>query len=123
MKFRSERDSLVEAFSTTSRAVGGRGTSSVVLSGLLLECSGNRLIATGTDLDLTIRVEQEVIGLEDGACVVPARLAADIVRSLEPGAVTVEALDVSNAVLFLVSDESRHVTGLEFKVDAGVTIR
>lgn len=33
-----------------------------------------------------------------------------------------EARDVSNAVLFLVSDESRHVTGLEFKVDAGVTI-
>jgi len=26
-------------------------------------------------------------------------------------------------VLFLVSDESRYVTGLEFKVDAGVTLR
>jgi SDR family mycofactocin-dependent oxidoreductase len=35
----------------------------------------------------------------------------------------IEARDVSNAVLFLVSDESRYVTGLEFKVDAGVTIR
>src|ERR1700722_6243965 len=35
----------------------------------------------------------------------------------------VDARDVSNAVLFLVSDESRHVTGLEFKVDAGLTIR
>ncbi|MGD9513219.1 mycofactocin-coupled SDR family oxidoreductase [Mycolicibacterium vanbaalenii] len=34
-----------------------------------------------------------------------------------------EAVDVSNAVLFLVSDESRYVTGLEFKVDAGVTLR
>lgn len=37
--------------------------------------------------------------------------------------VMADAVDVSNAVLFLVSDESRHVTGLEFKVDAGVTIR
>jgi SDR family mycofactocin-dependent oxidoreductase len=35
----------------------------------------------------------------------------------------IEAGDVSNAVLFLVSDEARYVTGLEFKVDAGVTIR
>lgn len=35
----------------------------------------------------------------------------------------IEASDVSNAVLFLVSDESRYVTGLEFKVDAGVSIR
>jgi SDR family mycofactocin-dependent oxidoreductase len=38
-------------------------------------------------------------------------------------AVMAEADDISNAVLFLVSDESRFVTGLEFKVDAGVTIR
>jgi len=34
----------------------------------------------------------------------------------------VEPADVSNAVLFLMSDESRYVTGLQFKVDAGVTI-
>jgi SDR family mycofactocin-dependent oxidoreductase len=38
-------------------------------------------------------------------------------------AVMAEAVDISNAVLFLVSDESRFVTGLEFKVDAGVTLR
>ena len=34
-----------------------------------------------------------------------------------------EAVDVSNAVLFLISDEARYVTGLQMKVDAGVTIR
>ncbi|MCA2244342.1 mycofactocin-coupled SDR family oxidoreductase [Mycobacterium sp. WUMAC-067] len=34
----------------------------------------------------------------------------------------VEPADVSSAVLFLLSDESRYVTGLQFKVDAGVTI-
>jgi SDR family mycofactocin-dependent oxidoreductase len=38
-------------------------------------------------------------------------------------AVMAEAVDISNAVLFLVSDESRMVTGMEFKVDAGVTLR
>ena len=37
--------------------------------------------------------------------------------------VMAEPIDISNAVLFLVSDESRFVTGLEFKVDAGVTLR
>jgi len=35
----------------------------------------------------------------------------------------IEARDVSNAVLFLISDEARYVTGMQFKVDAGVTIR
>ena len=37
--------------------------------------------------------------------------------------VMAEPVDISNAVLYLVSDESRYVTGLELKVDAGVTIR
>ncbi|SDU44245.1 mycofactocin-coupled SDR family oxidoreductase [Jiangella alkaliphila] len=35
----------------------------------------------------------------------------------------VEPVDISNAVLFLASDESRYVTGLELKVDAGYTIK
>ena len=35
----------------------------------------------------------------------------------------VEPRDISNAVLFLASDAARYVTGLEFTVDAGNTIR
>jgi SDR family mycofactocin-dependent oxidoreductase len=36
---------------------------------------------------------------------------------------TVEPRDISNAVLFLASDEARYVTGLALTVDAGNTIR
>jgi hypothetical protein len=32
-------------------------------------------------------------------------------------------VDISNAVLWLASDESRYVTGLEVKVDAGQMLR
>ena len=91
MKFRSERDSLSDVLATAGRASGSRGASSAVLSGLMLHARGNRLQVTGTDLDLTIRVDHEVIGIEDGACVVPARLSADVVRALEAGAVTFES--------------------------------
>jgi SDR family mycofactocin-dependent oxidoreductase len=35
----------------------------------------------------------------------------------------VQPRDISNAVLFLASDEAQYVTGLEFTVDAGNTIR
>lgn len=93
MKFRSERDSLAEVLVAAGRAAGGRGGSSAVLSGLMLKTEGNQLEVTGTDLDLTIQVRQEVIGLEEGTCVVPGRLTADVVRSLEAGAVTIESDD------------------------------
>ena len=35
----------------------------------------------------------------------------------------IEPIDISNAVLYLASDEARYVTGTELKVDAGYTLR
>jgi DNA polymerase-3 subunit beta len=93
VKFRCERDALVEALSTAGRAVTARASTSPALNGVRVEVAGNRLSLVGTDLDLTVRVEVEAVGLDDGSVVSPARLAADIVRSLEPGAVTFEGGD------------------------------
>ena len=93
MKFRCERDVLVEALGTAGRAVSSRGGALPVLSGVRLELAGDELRLAGTDLDLTIQTDTSVAGEADGVCVVPARLAADIVRALEPGAVVVEADD------------------------------
>ena len=91
MKFKSERDILVEALGAASRVVATRliGAS----SGVLLTLTGNQLVVTGTDLDITVRTSVDVIGIEDGSCVVPARLIVDAVRSLEAGAVTIAGSD------------------------------
>jgi NAD(P)-dependent dehydrogenase (short-subunit alcohol dehydrogenase family) len=35
----------------------------------------------------------------------------------------IQPIDVSNAVVFLASDESRYVTGLQLRVDAGAVIK
>lgn len=93
MKLRCERDVLVDALVTTGRAAGPGPGAAQVLSGIHLALSGDSLRLASTDRDLTIRVETQVAGGQDGACIVPARLMGDIVRSLDPGAVVLEALD------------------------------
>jgi DNA polymerase-3 subunit beta len=91
VKFRCERDSLVEVLTTAGRAVSSRTSTSMALGGVRIESQGNHLGVVGTDLDLTVHASTEAIGINDGVCVAPARLLADIVRSLEPGAVTIES--------------------------------
>ena len=91
MEFRCERDALADVLGTATRAVATRGGSLAVLSGAKVELSGDRLVVTGSDLDLTISASSQVGGQEDGVFVAPARLLNDIVRALEPGAVTVSA--------------------------------
>ena len=91
MKFRCERDVLAEALGAAGRAATGRTGALPVLSGVRAELVDDRLVVTGTDLDLTIQVEATVAGDRDGVVVLPARLTADIVRSLPSGAVEVDA--------------------------------
>ncbi len=93
MRFKSERDLLVEALGSASRVVASRLVGAT--SGVLLHLTGNHLVVTGTDLDITVRTSIDVIGMEDGSAVVPARLLVDAVRSLEPGAVTVQSAEES----------------------------
>jgi DNA polymerase-3 subunit beta len=88
VKFRCERDVLVEALNTAARAASARG-GSPVLSGIRLELKDDRLAATGTDLDLTITTSLAVNGEGDGVSVLPAKLATDIVKVVEHGAVHV----------------------------------
>jgi len=98
MRFRAERDALVEAMATAARAAATRGGALPSLSGIRMELVDDRLHLAGSDLDLTVQVEVGVTVHEPGICVVPARLATDIVRALEPGAVTV-AVEGSEAVI------------------------
>ncbi len=93
MKFRCERDVLVEALGVAGRAAAGRGSSLPVLSGVRVELAGNSLQITGTDLELTISVAVEVSGSADGVVVLPGRLASDIVRALPAGSVEIEVSD------------------------------
>jgi DNA polymerase-3 subunit beta len=82
VKFRCERDTLVEALASAGRAVANRGGALPVLSGVRAELVGDRLKLTGSDLELTIEIEITVAGEQDGIAVLPAKISSDLVRSL-----------------------------------------
>lgn len=89
MKFRCERDVLLEALNNAQRATSSRATLPA-LSGIRLQLSGNELRVTGSDLDLTITTRATVSGEADGEAVLTGKLTVDIIRALEPGAVSIE---------------------------------
>ena len=90
MKFRCERDALSEAIGSAGRAVASRSGALPILSGLLVRTTADQVELAGSDLELTIRVGAPAECDDDGAAVLPARLFGDIVRALEPGAVSVD---------------------------------
>ncbi len=101
MKFRCERDVLLDGLTTAGRAVSTRGGALPVLSGVRLQLSGDTLVLTGSDLDITITMTIQVAGDGDGVAVIPSRLFVDIVRAVSPGAVVVEVAE----------DEARVIAG------------
>ena len=92
MRIRAERDDLADVLGRAGRAVGTRSPQPI-LQGLLVEVVGKTMRVTGTDQDVTVRAELEVEALDEGSTVVPAKLAAEAVRKLPPGAVTLEATE------------------------------
>ncbi len=105
---------IVEALGIAGRAVSGRG-GMPGLAGVRAELAGDQLTLTGSDLDLTISVRVTVSGESDGIAVIPARLATDIVKALQPGAVSFAAADESLSIASGRSEFSiRLIAGDEF---------
>jgi DNA polymerase-3 subunit beta len=89
VRCRADRDVLLEALMTASRATAGRTSLTGSVPGLQLTLRGRQLEIVGSDPDLVIEARCEVAGESDGTVLVPTRLVTDIVRSFESGAVNV----------------------------------
>jgi DNA polymerase-3 subunit beta len=87
VRIRAERDDLADVLTRASRAVGTRSPLPI-LQGVLCDVAGGTLTVTGTDNEITVRTYLDVEVTEDGKAVIPAKLAAEAVRKLPPGAVT-----------------------------------
>ncbi len=87
LKFRCERDDLLQALSIAVRGVAGATSGRPVLTGMHFDLKGELLTVTGSDLDLTLSATVDVTGETDGTTVVPAKLLVDVIRSIPSGAV------------------------------------
>ena len=92
MRFRVERDHLVEALALASRVAGTRAAQPV-LGGARLRASldPSAVVVTATDLDIAVARRAQADVAEPGDVVVQARLAHDVARSLPSGPVDVGA--------------------------------
>lgn len=93
VRFRADRDSLLEAVVTASRATTTRAGLAGGIAGLQLSLRGEQLDIVGSDPDLVIEARCQVAGDVDGNVLVPSRLVSDIIRSFDAGAVDVSAGD------------------------------
>lgn len=86
MKFSCPRETILNAVSTTSKAAAVKTTMSA-LEGVLLQLKENTLTVTGYNLEIGIRTEIAVNGIEDGSTVINAKMIGDIIRNM-PGEIT-----------------------------------
>ncbi|HET7566376.1 MAG TPA: DNA polymerase III subunit beta [Gaiellaceae bacterium] len=83
------KDELVQGLGVVGRAVSTR-TSVQILSGILLEASGDELRLAATDMELSLRASVPARVEGDGAIVLPGRTLVDIARLLPGDEVTIE---------------------------------
>ena len=90
MKFRCERDVLAEALQTVQRGVSTR-PGIPALTGVMMSTGAEGLALATTDLEVSTEVKVPVEVREEGQALIPARLIADMVKSLAPDAVDIES--------------------------------
>jgi len=89
LRITCSKDELVRGLGIVGRAVSTR-TSVQILSGILLEASGNELRLAATDMELSLRATVAAQVQGDGAVVLPGRTLVDIARLLPGDDVTIE---------------------------------
>lgn len=87
MKFSCQKETILGAVQTTSKAAASK-SSIPALEGILLELEGNTLTVTGYNLDIGIKTDIQVNGIESGNIVINARMAGDIIRKMPSGELT-----------------------------------
>lgn len=88
MRLTSQKDDLATALTVAGRVASAKSTIQV-LSHVLVTAEEGRCEVAATDMEMSLRVPLAATVEEPGSVVLP-RLAGDIVRTMAPGAVTID---------------------------------
>lgn len=90
MKFSINQDELSKSISIVQRSISSR-TTLPILTGILLKAENNRLILSGTDLELGITTNIECNVETEGSIVITSRLFGEIIKKLPNTTVNLES--------------------------------
>jgi DNA polymerase-3 subunit beta len=103
MKFIAEKNELYEIISNASKACAMKSALNI-LDGILLTLEGNKLTATGYDLEIAIKVSMNVDGMEDGKAVADPKLLSEMIKKMQGD--NVEFILVDNKSIKVTSGKS-----------------
>ncbi len=104
MKIESDKETLLQGISTVQNAISTRSTLPI-LSNILLETKKEKLVITGTDLDIGIVTTIDVKVVTQGSITIPAKKLLDIIRELPDAPITITVK--KNNVMHIVCDNSQ----------------
>jgi DNA polymerase-3 subunit beta len=105
MEFSVTKSALLNEL-TTTQGVVERKTTIPILSNLLVEAKGSRVMITATDLELSVRTSCEAKVKKEGAGTIPAKKLLELVRLLPEGEIKFKLLD--NHWVEVVSDKKKY---------------
>src|SRR5580704_17443527 len=105
MEFSVKKFDLLQEMSLTQGVVE-RKTTIPILGNILCEASGNHVMLTATDLELSIRVACEAKVKKEGAGTSPAKKLLELVRLLPEGEIRFKLLD--NHWVQIVSEKKKY---------------
>lgn len=104
MRFTCEKSILQDGISTAQKAVTGKSTMPI-LNGILVKAQDNKIVLTGSDIDLSIETKINAEILEEGSIVIDAKLFGEIIRRLPNDIVHINT--INNNSIEIVCQKSR----------------
>jgi len=110
MKFTIEKSALLHAVQTVQRFVSPRNPLPI-LSGILLKLKEDELNLLATDLEIGIKFNLNVNGLENGSIVLPARQFSELVRRLPETSIEITTTGEDYGALIKYGKSEAHLYG------------